>query len=132
MWYLSSALKPIGPFALIEIQDKIKKGLLGPGDLVYNEAHHEWKMALDWDELRSLGFPAFESVKTDKDSEPIWVVLHKNPKDQVFQQEGPYAGAEIREALSQGRFGWDDLVWKKGLSGWARLSDRKEFTSPDL
>lgn len=131
MWYLSSALKPVGPFELIEVQDRIKKGQVGPADLVYNQDSQEWKPALEWEELRRIGFPAFEAVKTSKPDEAIWVVLHKNLADQSFKQEGPFAEVEIVKAVETGSLNWDDLVWKKGLSGWSRLSDREEFTSPD-
>jgi hypothetical protein len=132
MWYLSSALKPIGPFSLADVQDKIKKGQVGPSDLVYNQNIQAWKPAIEWDDIRRLGFPAFESVKTDSFHEPIWVVLHKSVQDQTYKQEGPFAGTEIARAVQAGEFSMDDLVWKKGLSGWARLGDREEFTSPDL
>jgi hypothetical protein len=132
MWYLSSALKPVGPFELVEIQDKIKKGQVGPQDLVFKQDVQEWKPALEWDDLRRLGFPAFEAVKTDNSTDSIWVVLHKSVTDQTYKQEGPFAGAEIVKAIASGELNWDDLAWKKGLSGWARLSDREEFTSPAL
>jgi hypothetical protein len=132
MWYVSSALKPIGPFQIFDIQDKIKKGQVGPFDLVFNEETKEWKPAIEWAELRQLGFPAFEAVKTDSFQESIWIVLHKDPANQTYKQEGPFSGALILKAVNDGMLGWEDLVWKKGLSGWARLSDREEFTSPDL
>lgn len=126
MWYISAGLKPFGPFELIEIHEKIRKGFLSPYDLIFKDGVSEWKPAQEWDEVRHLGFPAFEAVGTDPKTEPIWIVLRN------FQQEGPLAGQQIVSYLEEGRFKGGDLVWKKGLSGWSRLADRLEFTSPDL
>src|SRR3954470_14932510 len=102
MWYLSSALKPVGPFELIEVYDRIKKGQVGPTDLVFNQSTQEWKPAIEWDDLRRLGFPAFEAVKTDESTEPIWVVLHKNLSEQTYKQEGPFTGIDIVKAVGSG------------------------------
>ncbi len=136
MWYISAALKPLGPFELLEIREKIRTGHISPHDLIFQEGSAQWKPAQDWDEVRQLGFPAFEAVGTDSLIEPVWIVLRrpKDPADQGqnYQQEGPMAGVQIVKFLAEGRLQGDDLVWKKGLSGWSRVVDRQEFTSPDL
>ncbi len=132
MWYMSSGLKPLGPFKLLEIHEKIRKGHISPYDLIFKEGSGEWKPALQWDEVRNLGFPAFEAIGTEQNTEPVWIVLRRDKNEQKYQQEGPLAGQQIIARLVDGRFQGDDLVWKKGLSGWSRLADRQEFTSPDL
>ena len=132
MWYISAGLKPLGPFELMDIQEKIRKGQISPFDLIFKEGSSEWKAAQEWEEVRRIGFPAFEAVGTEKNNELIWIVLRLHRNDQKYQQEGPFDGTQIRASLQSGNLFGDDLVWKKGLSGWARLADRQEFTSPDL
>ena len=132
MWYINAALKPLGPFELMEIHEKIKKGHISPHDLIFKEDSPQWKPAQEWEEVRRLGFPAFEAVGTEKDDEQVWIILRLDKNQKKYQQEGPLAGRQIRASLQAGNFLWEDLVWKKGLSGWARLADRLEFTSPDL
>lgn len=131
-WYLSSALKPVGPFDLVVLQDKIKKGQLGPHDLVFHQQTQEWKPAIQWTELRHLGFPAFEALNTENAKETVWIVLHLDPAAKEYQQEGPFSANEVSRGLVDGKYKGEDLVWKKGLSGWARLSDRLEFIEPAL
>ena len=132
MWYTSAGLKPQCPFQLTEIHEKIRQGQLRPQDLIFNQESQAWKAAQEWQEIYRLGFPAFEAVGTEKNDELIWIVLRQDRADKKYHQEGPMDGQQIITFLLEGRLQGDDLVWKKGLSGWARLSDRAEFTSPDL
>lgn len=132
MWYISAGLKPLGPLPLTEIHEKIKKGHISPYDLISKEDTAEWKPAKDWEEVRRLGFPAFEAVGTERNDEVIWVILRLDRAEEKYHQEGPLDGHQILASLQAGKLQGDDLVWKKGLSGWARLVDREEFTSPDL
>ncbi len=132
MWYTNAGLKPLGPFELIDIHEKIKKGHLSPQDLIFNENFSDWKPAQEWEEVRRLGFPAFEAVGMDEQDKLVWIVLRRNPVDQKYTQEGPLDGTQIISFLKYGSLLEDDLVWKKGLSGWARIGDRAEFTSLDL
>jgi hypothetical protein len=132
MWYLNDGLKPQGPLELSEVQDKIKKGHLSPRDLIFSQTTGEWKPAHEWEELRKLGFPAFEAIGTHSENESVWVVLHLDRSEQSYKQEGPFANNDIIQAVRAGKLAWEDLVWKKGLSGWARVMDRQEFISPGL
>lgn len=132
MWYISAALKPVGPLSLLDLTDKIKKGQLGLFDLVFNEETNEWRPAQDWPELRHVGFPALEAVGLHSAEEAVWVVLHQEPETKLHRQEGPFSAKDIEQEISGGRLSREDLVWKKGLSGWARLNERPEFFIKEL
>lgn len=132
MWYISAGLKPLGPFELDQIHEKIRKGQISPFDLIFKDGTSEWKAAQEWPEVRALGFPAFEAIGTEANHEAVWIVLRRDRNEQKYHQEGPFQGQQILDSLRAGNLYGDDLVWKKGLSGWARLADRQEFTSPVL
>lgn len=130
MWYINEGLKPAGPFEVTEIQDRIKKGQLGPKDLVYREDVQEWKQAQEWDELRRIGFPAMEAINTDEPENRVWVLLMLDKESKNYKQAGPFNVSQIKAALTQGQIRPEDLIWKSGLSGWSRVQDREEFILP--
>lgn len=125
-WYLRDGLKPRGPFPEDEVKRLLLAGELSPEDLIWKDGTGEWKPALLWPEFRALHVPAFQEVESVGENEKEWVVLQKRdgtgPKT-----TGPWSLKEIREGLRAGDFIENDHLWKKGMTGWARLASRPEL-----
>ena len=43
------------------------------------------------------------------------------------RQEGPFCLKDLLLQIEQGHVQLNQYVWKSGLSGWVRMSDRPEF-----
>lgn len=123
-WYLRSGLKPVGPFDENDVRRRLIAGELSPEDLLWKDGVGEWKAALLWPEFRAMSVPAFQEVEQIGEDEKEWVVLQQI--EGVPKTTGPWSMKEIRVALKEGRFKGTDHLWKKGMSGWARIESRPE------
>lgn len=135
-WYLRDGLKPRGPFEQKDVERLLRSGDLSPEDWLCSGTLTEWKPAREWEAFRKLPFPCEQHVGLHEKTAAVWVVLSKS--EEGFRQMGPLSLEQIREALMKGRLRLADHLWNEGMSGWARLSSRPEFSdlrrliSPDL
>lgn len=139
-WYYNTDLKPVGPVTLQEVRAQIHAGQIGPHDLICDEDQQEgrWQAASEFKEFEQGLFPSAQSyipgVEVDELSAD-WVLLIPEEGTMQLRQQGPYSMSEVAEMFFQGKILASHHIWKSGLSGWSRLSDRPEFKkiiSPSL
>lgn len=123
-WYLRAGLKPQGPFTEADVRQRLAAGEVSPEDLLWQDEKGEWKPALLWPEFRAMSVPAFQEVEMIGENEKEWIVLERG--DGAPKTTGPWSLVEIREALKEGRMKGTDHLWKKGMTGWARIESRPE------
>ena len=127
-WYLRAGLKPVGPFDEAEVRRRLLAGEVSPEDLLWKDGVDDWRPALLWPEFRAMSVPAFQEVEMVTEDDREWVVLSQG--EGAPQTSGPFSLREIRDGLRDGRFKGTDHLWKKGMSGWARLESRPEHLMP--
>lgn len=116
-----------GPVRLEVILKRIRQGEIGILDKVFFEGEVRWQAAGDRDEFKE----AFASLSAHE--EKPWVLLTKNtadpkvPKEQRYQQSGPFSTETIRQRLHEGSVRFRDYVWKSGMKSWQRISSVAEF-----
>lgn len=123
-WYLRAGLKPRGPFTEDDIRGRLSAGEVSPEDLLWKDGDNEWKAAFLWREFRAMSVPAFQEVERVGEDEKEWVVLEREAG--ASKTSGPWSLAEIRTAIKEGRLKGTDHLWKKGMTGWARIESRPE------
>ena len=139
VWFYNQNLKPHGPFTLQEMRDKILLGHIGPEDLICDEsAGDSWLPAREFSCFERSLFPALQNYILGQETNlqaQDWVVLAPLAEGENPRQLGPYSHADIVDLLRHGDILPSHHVWRSGLSGWSRLTDRpefKEFILPSL
>jgi hypothetical protein len=112
------------------MRERLVTGEISPEDLIWKDGVEEWKSALSWVEFRAMSVPAFQEVGMVEDDEKEWIVLEK--MESGHRTTGPWSLNQIRWAVHEGRITGRDHMWKKGMSGWARIESRPEqIASPE-
>ncbi len=126
-WYYSYNQKPYGPLNYQEMKEKIQRGEISLGTLIFSERDQEWREAKSFKDFNLYLFPANQSIEEDSDIEDKkWVLLEKNAAGD-FLQKGPFSLLEIQALIQQGNAEISDYIWKPGMTGWARIMERHEF-----
>jgi hypothetical protein len=116
MWYFFKKGQPEGPVSADEIKARIKKGLLGPYDLVYRESEDKWLAIQDLDDFKStLSFN--NNVFQEK-----WVVLIKKNGSKTRAQIGPFTTQELRHKIKSEEIKLSDYVWREGMKEWYKIA----------
>lgn len=139
VWYYSENLKPQGPMTLAEMRERIHQGKIGPEDLICDESTDGgWLPAKEFRCFEATLFPAMQGYVQGADlnlHSADWVILSPEGESGPLRQFGPYTHEEVVELLRQGDVLPNCHIWKSGLSGWSKLTDRpefKEFILPSL
>lgn len=122
-WYLRQGTKPIGPHTTEELAARLQAGELDPHDLVWKEGVNDWQPAMEWPEFRALSVPAFQEQGVDEAAE-IWTVLEMTGEGKKVT--GPWSLKTVRQAIADGIVKETDYIWKRGMSGWAKIALRPE------
>lgn len=123
-WYLREGNKPVGPFEQSEIKAKLLGGQLEPDELLWKDGDARWELAINWPEFRALAIPALQEVNVVPEGAVVWTVLKKT--ETGHKMLGPYSLLMIRHELREQKLSGNDYLWKKGMTGWARIALRPE------
>lgn len=129
-WYfLVEKGKTIGPLEKEAVDLAIKKGRLGPFDLLYREGEEKWQPTHKFEEFRHL-FQGRISATID-DS---WIVLQKKSQGAKvsYEQKGPYLSERVKELLQLGEIQYSDFIWREGQKEWRRISTLDFFNPPPV
>lgn len=129
-WYfLVEKGKTIGPLEKEAVDLAIKKGRLGPFDLLYREGEEKWQPTHKFEEFRHL-FQGRISATID-DS---WIVLQKKVRGTKvsYEQKGPYLTERVKELLQLGEIQYSDFIWREGQKEWRRISTLDFFNPPPV
>ncbi len=121
MWYIQKKGRTEGPIPEETLINAIRKGEMGPYDLVFREGEARWQSLSDFSifaENFKQQTPAPSSA--DSNSEQ-WVVLVRNKNKKDRRQKGPYTTAQMRDLIRSGDLKMSDYVWKEGMKEWYRL-----------
>lgn len=128
-WYLREGNKPVGPFEQEAIRERLLNGQLEPDELLWKDGEARWDLAIQWPEFRSLQIPAIQEVDVVSESDVVWTVLKKS--ETGHKMLGPVSLKMIRHDLREGQLSPNDYLWKKGMTGWARIALRPEHLTSD-
>ncbi|WP_041577163.1 DUF4339 domain-containing protein [Bdellovibrio bacteriovorus] len=129
IWYAIINRQIIGPFTKDQIISLARRGDLSPSSPVSLGTKAHWKPASTWQYFPAKHFPALQEVNTEllEAISELWTILSYDGRLNAFIQTGPYSTSEVRTNLALKKVKRSDHIWKKGLSGWAKIADRPEF-----
>jgi hypothetical protein len=124
LWYIQKNGRAEGPLPEATIAHAIRKGELGPYDLVFRDGESRWQVLSEIPEFKSYFQKKAKALKSE---EEMWVVLVKNENKKERLQKGPFSTEHLQAMLKKGEVQLTDYVWKDGMKEWYRIHSLEVF-----
>ncbi len=121
-WYHAKNGKSIGPFSFEDMVSLVEKEEIGAMDLVFKTGEKEWRPLKEWAEFSFMSQIKNESLKVSH-----WIVYIRTGAED--KKIGPLSSELVQDRLAKGEIGFEDFIWKEGMSDWYQIKNIKEFQS---
>lgn len=136
-YYVAQNGLQLGPYTVLEIEEKINSSNLSWQDFIYDDRSQDWLMLMEFAPLTKLFNQSFktnpiddrlEKNKAESDSmkRRCWYVLKQK------NNYGPFCKTEMIQMLQGRTLTEYDFIWNKNMSAWKKLADVPDFSVEEI
>ncbi|MBC7783272.1 MAG: RDD family protein [Burkholderiales bacterium] len=122
-WYYSRDGEQFGPVSQSELQSRLSRHDVAPGDLAWTEGMGDWQPVSSLADLQVPVTPMAQSPQAAPSHEV------SSPEDstqwyytRLGQRQGPVSRPQLQQLINSGQVAASELAWTEGMGDWLAIS----------